>query len=70
MKSVFLLQHVRELDGDEDVKIIGIYSSKMKAEQIIKEYIKLPGFKDYPDSFCIDEYEIDQNNWGKGFITV
>lgn len=32
MKSVFLLQHLHEdLEENEDVKIIGIYSSKQEA---------------------------------------
>jgi homoserine kinase type II len=70
MKSVFILQHVRQ-DGpdDEDEKIIGIYSTKENAEKTIEKYKKkdLPGFKDYPDSFYIDEYELDKDHWTEGF---
>ncbi len=68
MKSVFILLHERKKDLDnEDVKIIGIYSTKEKAEKTIDKFKKLPGFKDYPDSFNIDEYELDKDNWTEGF---
>jgi hypothetical protein len=70
MKSVFILQHERQKDLDnEDVKIIGIYSTREKAEKTIDNYIKknLPGFKDYPDSFNITKYELDKDHWTEGF---
>ena len=70
MKSVFILQHERQKDLDnEDVKIIGIYSTKENAEKTIEKYKRknLPGFKDYPDSFNITKYEIDKDHWTEGF---
>ena len=30
-------------------------------------YKKLPGFKDFLDGFCINEYEIDKDYWIEGF---
>lgn len=71
MKSVFLLQHCYEIDGVEDIKTIGIYSSKEKAEGVVKKYKDLPGFRDYSeDCFYIDEYQIDHDNWTEGFVSV
>lgn len=70
MKMVFLLQHSYELNGVEDSKIIGIYSSKEIAESIVIKYKELPGFKDYPNEFFIDSYEVDTNNWKEGFISA
>ena len=52
----------------EETKIIGVYSSREKAVQIIEKYKKLPGFKEYPNAFCIDEYEMDKDYWNEGFI--
>ncbi len=69
MEMVFLLQHSYELNGVEDSKIIGIYSSKEIAESIVIKYKELPGFKDYPNEFFIDGYELDKNNWNEGFIS-
>ena len=68
MKSVFLLQHSYEIEESEQTKIIGIYSTRDKAESVIERFRNLPGFCDHPESFYVDEYEIDQNNWEEGFI--
>jgi len=41
MKSVFLLLHERQKDLDnEDIKTIGIYSTKENAEKTIEKYKK------------------------------
>lgn len=67
IKSVFLLQYGYEMDKIEETKIIGIFSSKEIAEQVLIKYKSLPGFKDYPDSFFIDECTIDKSYWEEGF---
>jgi hypothetical protein len=36
--------------------LIGVYSSKGKAEQAIERLSCQPGFKDFPDYFTVDEY--------------
>ena len=71
MKSVFIVQHSYELSGtgEEETKLIGVYSSKEAAEKAIARLTKQPGFKDLPDYFNIDEYEIDKDNWTEGFLT-
>lgn len=70
MKSVFLLQHSYEQGECEETKIIGIYSSKAKAEETIERFKNIIGFKEHQDCFYIDEYDIDKDNWIEGFITV
>lgn len=65
--NIFLLHHVREDESSEDVKLIGAFSSKKKAEEIKNEMVVLPGFKDYPKGFSIDEYIIDKKYWEEGF---
>jgi hypothetical protein len=32
--------------------------------------LPLPGFRDYPEGFHIDEYQLDQDQWREGFITA
>jgi hypothetical protein len=69
-KHVFLLAHVHELSPEqEDVKIIGIYSTQAQAEAAQKRAKRLPGFKDVPEGFSIDAYELDEDNWVEGFWT-
>ncbi len=70
-QEVFLVQHVHLLDNDEeDVKTIGIYSTRQLAEAAVKRLLIQPGFRDVPDGFTIDLYWVDQDHWEGGYITV
>jgi hypothetical protein len=66
---VFLLWHnfEIELETDNDT-LIGVYSTKEKAERALGHASSLPGFSDYPDGFEISEYLLDQNYWPEGFV--
>lgn len=67
-KIVYLLQHSYETkDGAEHTKTLGIFSSRESAEKAISEYRVLPGFKEMPDNFFIDGYELDKREWTEGF---
>ena len=71
MASVFVLQHVHSREGSaEDVKFIGVYSSREKAQEAVARMSRLPGFADAPDGFAIDEYRIDQDQWVEGYVEV
>jgi hypothetical protein len=71
MASVFVLQHVHEHpDGAEDVKFIGVYSSREKAQEAVARLGCLPGFAGAPDGFHMDEYRVDQDHWVEGYVTV
>ena len=66
--SVYILHHVRPIDGgDEDVKLIGVYSSNAFAQSAILRLSHLPGFSKWPDCFEITEYTLDEDNWTEGF---
>ena len=80
MDTVFVLQHVRPADPGacEDVKMIGIYRSKASALEAMARLCIQPGFVDHPalynsdsdpqlQGFCLDEYELDMDNWVDGF---
>ncbi|MCY9591353.1 hypothetical protein PC41400_09015 [Paenibacillus chitinolyticus] len=69
MKTVFLLQHSYEINQIEYTKTIGIYSTRDKAQDVINKYKELPGFKEYPEDFYIDEYHVDKNEWQEGFLS-
>jgi homoserine kinase type II len=71
MASVFVLQHVHsQEDGVEDVKFIGVYSSRQKAQAAVARLSRQPGFADAPDGFHIDEYQVDQDQWAEGYVVV
>lgn len=69
--NVFLLQHVHNEDtGQEDVKIIGIYSTMEAANDAVARSKSLPGFKESSDGFHIDEYKLDVDHWTSGYTTI
>jgi len=69
--TVYVLQHAHEHDDAlEDVKMIGVYSSEAKAREAIERVVGQPGFRDHPDGFTIDAYEVDTDQWQEGFVTV
>lgn len=71
MTSVFVLQHAHALeDGDEDIKFIGVYSSRENAEAAVTRISRESGFSDDPDGFHIDEYQIDRDHWSEGYSEI
>ena len=69
--EIFLLQHVHEMPGgDEDTKLIGVYASRQLAEAARKRARQLPGFRESPEGFTIDRYELNKDHWAEGFVTV
>jgi len=69
--DVYVLQHVHEFeDGEEDVKMIGVYSTQEQAELAVRRMRLQPGFSDTPEGFCIDRYPLDRDHWPEGYVTV
>lgn len=67
LPQVYILQHINPTN--DDAKLIGVYAAMEDAEEAIKRICTQPGFKESPDSFVIDRYEIGQDHWKEGFIT-
>ncbi|MFJ9371586.1 hypothetical protein ACIRRA_45385 [Nocardia sp. NPDC101769] len=57
-----------EQEGDE-VKFLGVYSTEQRAQERILEARTLPGFRDEPDCFHIDRYQVDKGHWTSGYFT-
>ena len=71
MTKVYVLQHVHSLDdGAEDVKFIGVYSSRENAQAAIVRLGQAPGFSEAPAGFHIDEYQVDKDQWVEGYSTL
>jgi hypothetical protein len=68
---VYVLQHVHSWeDGEEDVKFIGVYSSRENAQAAIARLSQAPGFSEAPSGFHIDEYQVDRDHWVEGYSTL
>jgi hypothetical protein len=70
MKTAFILQHSYELEGEEETKFIGVYSSEEEANSAIERLKEKPGFVNWQECFSIGEYHINQDHWTEGFSTM
>jgi hypothetical protein len=69
--KVYVLQHAHPLeDGEDEVKFIGVYSSRENAQAAIVRLSKTPGFSDEQTGFHIDEYQVDKDQWVEGYTTL
>ena len=69
--KVYVLQHGCELDDDAtDVKTIGVYGTAADALAAQERLSAAPGFRDHRDGFSVDAYELGQNHWTDGFVTI
>jgi hypothetical protein len=83
MATVFVVQHLHVLpQGEEDVKLIGVYSTQSSAIAAVERLREAPGFREFPElvdasnaptgtqGFYVDEYSLDLDYWPEGFETV
>jgi hypothetical protein len=70
MDHVFVVQHEHQLRDDrEDVKFIGVYATREHAERAVERLKQQPGFRDSPQGFSVDRYEVGKDHWTEGFVT-
>jgi homoserine kinase type II len=66
-----LVTHTRSLDcGCDDVKFIGVFSSRESAAAAVAQLVRQPGFIEHPDGFFVEVYPVDRPHWTEGFATV
>jgi homoserine kinase type II len=70
MGSVFLLWHVRGIEGVEDELLIGVYTTEDEANGAIGPLKGCKGFVDDPTGFQIHRYPLNQDSWTEGFVIV
>ncbi len=68
--SVYIVHHVRaEAGRADDVRMIGVYSSKDAAKNAIARARMQPGFRRYPNGFKIAKHALDKDQLTEGFGT-
>jgi hypothetical protein len=68
-KSVFYLYH-EYYDGTYDyLSQLGYYADEDSAQKALSLYQLEPEYLEYPDGFCIYEYEIGKSEWNEGFVS-
>lgn len=65
------LWHLRyDEEGQDHDKLLGIYSTRERAEQALAGLRDKPGFRDHPDGFEINDGPLDETYFTDGFVTV
>ena len=71
MNTVYVVEHLHIIDDDEEnVKMIGVYSTEQLAQEAVERLRLQPGFCDAQDGFNIDRYKLDEDNWTEGYVTI
>lgn len=69
--AVFLLWHSHDVgNGETDDKLIGVYSSEAEADAARTRKLQFEGFRDAPEGFLIERYELNRDYWSEGFFTT
>lgn len=76
MENVFIVQHVHlQPDDYEDIKIIGIYTTREFAVAAVERVRGQPGFCNDPEivdegsGFHISRYTLNRDHWAEGYFT-
>jgi len=69
MPKVFVLQHEYEWCNRDEVKFIGVYATRDDAQAAVDRLCAQPGFRNWPNGFSVDGYELGVDHWIEGFIT-
>ncbi|OEJ95843.1 hypothetical protein [Streptomyces thermolilacinus] len=56
-------------EAGDDVKLLGTYSSGEAARARIGRARELPGFRDEPMCFYVEECVVDEDQWAEGYVT-
>lgn len=64
--TVFVVHHSQGEYG-ENAKILGVFADIDSANEALKHYQELPGFRDHLRGFDISKYDIGRLYWEEGF---
>lgn len=67
IQKIYVVEHEYEKGGYDRLKFIGVFASRDEAKKVVRQYKKLPGFKDWPKGFIIFETQLGECQWTDGF---
>ena len=74
VRFVYILQYSWEYGENLEhtrSKLLGVFSTKLRAQRALKKCFALPEFKNYSiECFSINRYEVDEREWTKGFVEI
>jgi hypothetical protein len=66
-KFVYLVFHGNGEDGEENLKLIGVFTTYDKARNAVKRVRNKPGFNDPAGKFHVNRNSVDRVAWLGGF---
>jgi hypothetical protein len=67
--DIYVLWHsYNDEDGREHEMMLGVYSTREKAEAGLSQLRDKPGFRDYPNGFEIARGTLDRTSMTEGFV--
>lgn len=67
---IYLLNHTYTDDWHTNSKRLGFLNSLADIEDLRRKALILPGFRDYPECFVVNQYILDKIHWAEGFHEV
>lgn len=68
--DLYNLYHIYESEDDEIVKLIGVFSSIEKVNEVISILMEKPGFINFPkESFQYFKVKVNDYGWQEGFCS-
>ena len=67
-RLLYVVTHTHALHGVEDLKMIGVFTSRQRARDAISELRTKSGFRLSPRGFSINCLVPDRVHWEQGFV--
>ncbi len=55
-------------EGEDTELLIGVYRTNQDIAAAIERLRDKPGFRDFPQGFQADAYELNKDHWTEGFV--
>jgi len=67
---IYVLSHTYTDEWHTDFKLLGFLNSLKSVEEMKKQAVILPGFKEYSEGFVVNQYILDKIHWAEGFYKI
>ena len=66
-EKMYVVHHSYGDNESETYKLIGVFRNEKLALGAIEVLRQRPGFRDYPECFSVDTYQLNEVCWGERF---
>jgi hypothetical protein len=70
VQLLWFVQECTDRDGEDTELLIGAYQTEQDAAAAIERLRNKPGFRDFPQGFKAEPYELNKDHWTEGFVRI